>query len=351
MKLKVYVALILVLAIGVAVSGCAQEEKKPEATPTPAPEKTEGVKIPKTEDGKYVITIYTGSGPGSVYFAVGSMFAKVLNKKSDMIYAKGVTSGASVANAKAIGKGEALAAIIQNDVTYYAWNGKFQFEGEPVKELRGIGTLYPEPVQIVVRADSDIYTLDDLKGKKVVVGAAGSGVAATAERVLKAAGIWDDIDPVYQTFSEAAQSLVLGQVDAEFTVIAYPAPAIDQIAVKVPVRLLPVPDEVVQKLHDEGYPFYVKVVVPAGTYNGQDEDVQTIAVKSTFAVHRDLPDEVVYEMTRVLYGNIDELAKAHQVARQIDMNGAFEGLMIPLHPGAVKYYEENGITVPAELRQ
>jgi len=348
MKLRTYVALILVLAIGVALAGCAQEEKKPEATPTP--EKAEGVKIPKTDDGKYIITIYTGSGPGSVYFAVGSMFAKVLNKKSDMIYAKGVTSGASVANSKAIGKGEALAAIIQNDVTYYAWNGKFQFEGKPVKELRGIGTLYPEPVQIVVRADSDIYSLEDLRGKKVVVGAAGSGVAATAERVLKAAGIWDDIEPVYQTFSEAAQSLVLGQVDAEFTVIAYPAPAIDQIAVKVPVRLIPVPDDVVQKLHDEGYPFYVKVVVPAGTYNGQNEDVQTIAVKSTLAVHKDVPDEVVYEMTKILYENIDELAKAHQVAKQIDMNHAFEGLMIPLHPGAVKYYEEHGIKVPQNLK-
>ena len=349
MKPKAYLALILVLAIGVALAGCAQEEK-PAATPTPAPEKAEGTKIPRTEDGKYIVTIYTGSGPGSVYFAVGSMFAKVLNKKSDMIEAKGVTSGASVANSKAIGKGEALAAIIQNDVTYYAWNGKFQFEGKPVKELRGIGTLYPEPVQIVVRADSDIYTLEDLKGRKVVVGAAGSGVAATAERVLKAAGIWDEIDPVYQTFSEAAQSLVLGQVDAEFTVIAYPAPAIDQIAVKVPVRLIPVPDEVVQKLHDEGYPFYVKVVVPAGTYNGQDEDVKTIAVKATLAVHKDLPDDVVYEMTKVLYENIDELAKAHQVAKQIDMNNAFEGLMIPLHPGAIKYYEEKGIAVPAGLK-
>ncbi len=348
MRSKVILSLMLALAIGVALAGCAgeQTQTKPEKTP----EKAEGVKLPKTEDGKYIVTIYTGSGPGSVYFAVGSMFAKVLNKKSELIEAKGVTSGASVANAKAIGKGEALAAIIQNDVTYYAWNGKFQFEGKPVKELRGIGTLYPEPVQIVVRADSDIYTLEDLRGKKVVVGAAGSGVAATAERVLKAAGIWDDIEPVYQTFSEAAQSLVLGQVDAEFTVIAYPAPAIDQIAVKVPVRLIPIPDEVIQKLHDEGYPFYVKVVVPANTYNGQTEDVQTIAVKATLAVHKDLPDEVVYEMTRILYENIDELAKAHQVAKQIDMNRAFEGLMIPLHPGAVKYYEEQGIKVPEELK-
>ncbi len=340
MKKMGILAVLLILAA--LMAGCAQQEK-PEAPKTTTT-------APPAEGEKYTVTIYTGSGPGSVYFAIGSMFAKVINQKSDKIAAKGVTSGASVANAKAIGKGEANAAIIQNDVTYYAWNGLYQFEGKPIKELRGIATLYPEPVQIVVRADSDIKTLDDLKGKKVVVGAAGSGCAATAERVLKAAGVWDEIEPVYQTFSEAAQSLVLGQVDAEFTVIAYPAPAIDQIAVKTPVRLLPIPDEIIKKLHDEGYPFYVKVVIPAGTYNGQDEDVQTIAVKSTLVVRKDVPDDVVYEMTRILYEYTDELAKAHQVAKQIDINKAFEGLMIPLHPGAVKYYEEHGIKVPDELK-
>ncbi|HIP89349.1 MAG TPA: TAXI family TRAP transporter solute-binding subunit, partial [Thermococcus paralvinellae] len=250
---------VFVLVLALVAAGCTQKE-------TTTGTQTQSSIAPKNEEGKYEITIYTGSGPGSVYFAIGSMLAKVINKKSDLIAAKAVTSGASVANCKAIGKGEAQVAIAQNDVTWYAWEGKHQFEGKPIKVLRGIGTLYPEPVQIVVRADSDIKTLQDLAGKKVVVGAAGSGVAATAERVLKAAGVWDKIEPIYQTFEEAAQSLVLGQVDAEFTVIAYPAPAIDQIAVKVPVRLIPIPDDVIKKLHDQGYPFYVKVIIPAGTY-------------------------------------------------------------------------------------
>lgn len=334
---------VFVLVLALVAAGCTQKE-------TTTGTQTQAPIVTKNDEGKYEITIYTGSGPGSVYFAIGSMLAKVINKKSDLIAAKAVTSGASVANCKAIGKGEAQVAIAQNDVTWYAWEGKYQFEGNPIKVLRGIGTLYPEPVQIVVRADSDIKTLQDLAGKKVVVGAAGSGVAATAERVLKAAGVWDKIEPVYQTFEEAAQSLVLGQVDAEFTVIAYPAPAIDQIAVKVPVRLIPIPDDVIKKLHDQGYPFYVKVIIPAGTYKGMTEDTQTVAVKATLVVHKDLPDEVVYEITKILYENIDELAKAHQVAKQIDMNHAFEGLMVPLHPGAVKYYEEHGITVPEDLK-
>ena len=299
---------------------------------------------------KTTVWIYTGSGPGSVYFALGSMLAKVLNKKGSLVSARGVTSGASVANCRAIGKGEAQAAIAQNDVTFYAWNGIAQFDGKPVKDLRGIGTLYPEPVQLVVKANSDIKTLQDLAGKKVVVGAAGSGTAQTAEKLLKAAGVWDKIDKIYQTFSEAAQSLILGQIDANFTVIAYPAPAVNQIAVRVPVRLIPVPDDIIDKLHKEGYPFYVKVVIPKGTYNGMDEDVQTIAVKSTLIVDKDVSDDVVYEIAKVLFENIDELAKAHQVAKQIDIKGAFEGLMVPLHPGAIKYYEEKGMAIPDNLR-
>ena len=344
MKKWTALGLVFVLFLAIVAAGCTGGGGGTQTSTESKPI------VEKNDEGKYEITIYTGSGPGSVYFAIGSMLAKVANKKSDLIAAKAVTSGASVANCKAIGKGEAHVAIAQNDVTWYAWEGKYQFEGKPIKVLRAIGTLYPEPVQIVVRADSDIKTIYDLKGKKVVVGAAGSGVAATAERVLKAAGIWDQIEPVYQTFEEAAQSLVLGQVDAEFTVIAYPAPAINQIAVKVPVRILNVPDEVVQKLHDQGYPFYVKVVIPKGTYNGMDEDAQTIAVKATLIVHKDLPDDLVYELTKILYENIDELAKAHQVAKQIDINHAFDGLMVPLHPGAIKYYEEQGITVPDEYK-
>lgn len=300
---------------------------------------------------KYEVTIYTGSGPGSVYFAIGSMLAKVINQKSQILAAKGVTSGASVANVRAIAKGEAQVGIAQNDVTYYAMKGIAQFEGNPVKNLRTVATLYPEPVQLVVRADSGLKKLEDLVGKRVVVGAAGSGVAQTAERVLKAAGIWDKVNKIYQTFEEAAQSLVLGQVDAEFTVIGYPAPAIEMIAVSVPVRLIPIPDDIIKKLHEQGYPFYVKVTIPKGTYKGMDEDVQTLAVKATLVVDEKLPVDVVYELTKILYTSIDDLATAHQLAKQIKMSEAFEGLTVPLHPGAVKFFEEKGLKVPENLKR
>ncbi|MCD6419228.1 MAG: TAXI family TRAP transporter solute-binding subunit [Synergistetes bacterium] len=298
----------------------------------------------------YPITIYTGSGPGSVYFALGCMFAKVLNQKAKgIISAKGVTSGASVANARAIANGEAQMAIIQNDVTWEAYNGKVRFKGHPVKNMRGIATLYPEAIQIVVRADSKIKTLQDLVGKRVVVGAAGSGCAAAAQRVLTAAGIWNKINKIYQTFSEAAQSLVLGQIDANFTVIAFPAPAVNMTAVRVPIHLIPIPDNVIKKLHTSGYPFYVKVIIPKKTYNGMDRDVQTVAVRSTLVAGSKVPTKIVYDVTKILYTNLDDLAKAHQVAKQIKISQAFDGLMVPLHPGAAKFFKEHGLKIPANL--
>jgi TRAP transporter TAXI family solute receptor len=324
------IGLMLVLAFAVVAAGCTQSGGGG-GTTTQAQE----------------ITIYTG-GTSGVYFPLGSKYAEILNKNG--IKAKAVTSGASVSNAKAIGDGTAQAAILQNDVAYYAYNGLYMFDGKPIKKLRGVAALYPETVQFVVRADSDIKTLEDLKGKKVAIGAAGSGTAVAAEQVLKAAGVWDSIEKVNQKFSEAAQSLKLGQVDAAVIVSGAPTPAVNQIAVQTPVRVLAISDEILNKLHDEGYIFYVRQTLPKDTYNGMTEDTPTIAVKAMLAVSADLPDDTVYQMTKILFDNLDELHQVHAKTKYISLDTALDGMSIPLHPGAIKYYEEKGISVPAELK-
>ncbi|BAD85124.1 TRAP-type transporter, periplasmic component [Thermococcus kodakarensis KOD1] len=295
------------------------------------------------------ITIYTG-GTSGVYFPLGSKYAEILNKNG--IKAKAVTSGASVTNAKAIGEGKAQAAILQNDIAYYAYNGLYMFEGQPVKNIRGVAALYPETVQFVVRADSDIKSLQDLKGKKVAIGAAGSGTAVAAEQILKAAGVWDSIQKVNQKFSEAAQSLKVGQIDAAVIVSGAPTPAVNQIAVQTPVRILPIPDDILNKLHDQGYIFYVRQVLPKDTYNGMTEDTPTVAVKAILAVSADLSEDTVYQMTKILFdpANLEELHKVHAKTKYISLDTALDGMSIPLHPGAIKFYEEKGITVPDKLK-
>ena len=323
------IGLIFVLALGLIVSGCTQKETQTQTTQAQE------------------ITIYTG-GTGGVYFPLGSKYAEILTKND--VPAKAVTSGASVANAKAIGDGTAQAAILQNDVAYYAYNGLYMFEGQTIKNIRGVAALYPETIQFIVRADSDIKTLQDLAGKKVAIGAPGSGTAVAAEQVLRAAGVWDSIEKVNQDFNEASQSLKLGQVDAAVIVSGIPTPSVNQIAVQTPVRVLPIPDGILNKLKQQGYIFYVRQVVPKGTYNGVEEDTPTLAVKAMLAVSADLSEDTVYKMTKILFENVDQLRAVHQKAQLISLETALDGMSIPLHPGAIKYYEEKGLSIPEELK-
>ncbi len=335
-------ALVAVLILSVFVAGCMGEGSESQ---TGTQTGTSGTSGETTYTG--TITIYTG-GTSGVYYPLGSKYAELLNKAG--IKAKAVTSGASVSNAKAIGDGNAQAAIMQNDVAYYAYNGLYMFEGSAIKKLRGVAALYPETVQFVVRADSDIKSLQDLAGKKVAIGAPGSGTAVAAEQILKAAGVWDKIQKVNQKFSQAAQALKLGQIDAAVIVSGAPTPAITQIAVTTPVRVIPISDDILNKLKSEGYIFYVRQVLPKDTYKGMTEDTPTLAVKAILVVSADLPENVVYDMTKVLFDNVDQLRAVHQKAKYISLDTALDGMSIPLHPGAYKYYEEKGLNVPDNIK-
>ena len=249
---------------------------------------------------KTQVTLYTG-GTAGVYFPLGSKYAEMLNKYSDIIDASAVTSGAIVTNVKGIEKGESQAGLIQNDVSYYGHKGIFMFEN-PVPQLQGVATLYPETIQFVVRSESDIYTLADLERKNVAVGAPGSGTAVCCEQTLKAAGVWGTITRFDLAFAEAASALKLGQVDVGFLVAGYPTPAIEEIAVTIPVRIV------------------------------------------------SIPDDVVYNMTKILFEHLDELRTVHVKAEDITLDTALDGMSLVLHSGAIKYYEDKGIKVSTELK-
>ncbi len=338
------VVVIVIVAIAAALlmggGGGAATTSPTSASPTTSV----AASSPSTAPTKtYEIKIYTG-GTGGTYYPLGSKLAELLNKYSNgLIRATAVTSGASVANAKALAAGDAQCIFIQNDIAYYAYNGLYMFEGKPVKNIRGVATLYPEVIQIVVRADSGIKTIYDLAGKKVVIGAQGSGTAVNAEQILKAAGIWDKVKPVYADFRQGAQMLKLGQVDAVFLTAGIPTSAIVELSATTPVNLVEIPDEVLKKLHEEGYKFYVRVVVPKDTYKGMDRDVPTLAVKAMLACDAKLPKEVVYTITKILFEHLDELKQAHKRAESISLQHALDGMSIPLHPGAEEYYKEKGV--------
>lgn len=303
-----------------------------------------------TPSAPYKITIYTG-GTGGVYYPLGVKLADLLNKYAgDRITASASSSGASVANARALGAGDTNLIFIQNDIAYYAYNGLYMFSGGKIDKIRGLVSLYPEVIQIVVRADSGIKSISDLAGKRVAVGAAGSGTAVEAEIILRAAGVWDKITVQNLDFTQAAQALKLGQVDAAFVVAGIPTSAVLELATTTPVNLVEISDDLFNKLKQEGYLFFVQYIVPKETYPGLDRDVKTLAVKAMLAVSSDVPDDVAYTILKVIFDHLDELKQAHARAQDISLGKALEGMPIKLHPGAVRFYQDRGVTVPQELR-
>jgi len=327
--------IVAVLFLAALILGCAQqpsEEKTPTTTVTPTPTVAEVKEI----------TILTGGSAGT-YYPIGGAMAQAITEYAPGIKATAVTSGASVVNARKVGAGEAEFGLMQNDVAYYAYNGVEMFKDNKIDKLRGVATLYPEIIQIVTLKESGIKTVYDLKGKKVAVGAPGSGTAVDALQILNAAGIDEsNTDIRYLDFKEVADALKDRTIDAGFIVAGIPTSAVSDVAAVREVGIVEVPDEIYQKLKEQ-YPFYTQVTIPAGTYPGVDEDVKTVAVLAMLATNADLPEDLVYEVTKAIFEHRDILEAAHKRAADITLETALEGMPIPLHPGAEKYYKEKGL--------
>lgn len=314
--------LVLVLAAGCAPAAEPSAEKEPE----------------KPAETQFV-NIATG-GTAGTYFPLGGAVADILNKNVDGVNASAQSTGASVANINMLKDGSVEMAFIQNDITYYAANGEEMFEGQKVGGLYGISTLYPETIQIVTLARTGIEKIEDMKGKRVAVGAAGSGTEANARQILEAYGItYDDITVQYLSFAEAASNLKDGNVDAAFVTAGFPTAAIQDIAAQHEVVLLEVSEEIADKLIEK-YPFYTKVVIPAETYPKQGEDVNAVAVMAMLVVTEDMDEDLAYEITKAIYSNLDRLETAHTVGKLITKEGALDGMSVELHPGADKYFNE-----------
>lgn len=288
------------------------------------------------------INIATG-GTAGTYFPLGGALADIWNKNIPGMNATAQSTGATVANINLLKDNKADVIFAQNDIIYYAYNGIEMFKDNKLEDLRGLAALYPETVQIVTRADKNINTLADLKGKKVAVGAAGSGTEANARQILEAAGItYNDISVQYLSFAEAANNLKDGNIDAAFTTAGFPTASIQDIAAQHKIKLIPIPDDIMQKLISQ-YPYYTKTVIPANTYKDQTEDCAAVDVKAILVVSSKLDEETAYQMVKTMYANPDRLKAAHQKGALITVETGKVGMPIPLHPGAEKFFTEAGI--------
>ena len=317
MKKRIALLLALVMLATVALVSCAADTNK--------------------------ITVATGGNTGT-YYAYGMAMGPILQESTGLTFDVQST-GASKANIQLIQTGEANMAVVQNDVMYYAYTGTDLFEGQMTQDFAAIGTLYPELCQIVASKASGITSVADLKGKRVSVGDAGSGVEFNAKQILEAYGIDMNADIVKQNlgFGPSADALKDEKIDAFFCVAGIPTTAITDLAMGTAINVLSVDDAEFDKL-TEKYGFYTKQMIPAGTYAGVEEDVQTVAVMATYIVDKDLDEETVYNITKAIFDNKDKIAAAHVKGTELDAAKAVEGIdAVPFHAGAVKYFTEIGV--------
>ena len=297
--------------------------------------------------------VFSTGGTTGTYYAFGGEIAALLTSKIDGLEVTAQASGGSKANILAITQGEAELGWTQNDVMSYAFQGTEDFGNQKVETFSAIGAIYPEVVHLVVAKDSDITKVEDLKGRNVGVGAVGSGVYFNAIQILEIAGLsLSDIAPHYLNFSESADSFQNRQVDAFFAVSGFPNASIVDVALKRPVTLLTFEGAQMEALQSK-YSYYVTDVIPAGTYDGLDSDVVVPAITAVMVASNELDENLVYQITKTLFENKDELtnAKKSYISPETAVQGvptsesdAGKGVVGgTFHPGAVKYYKEIGI--------
>lgn len=292
--------------------------------------------------GASKMTMGTG-GTAGTYYAFGGVLAQYMKNHAGIDVTVVSTDG-SKANIESIDAGDYQLGTVQSDVMAYAWQGTRSFDGSKIDSFRVVAGLYAESVQLITM-DPAIKTVADLKGRAVSIGAPGSGVYFNATDVLAAAGLSEsDIKAQYQSFADSTDALKDGKIDAAFIVAGAPTAAITELCTTNDAFLVPIDGDIADKLMAD-CPFYTVYNIPAGTYNGQTEDVKTVTVKATLIVSADASEEDVYNLTKAIFDNVDAITAENGKGAELSIENATSGMTAPFHAGAAKYFAEKGVTV------
>lgn len=327
MKRILAIILSVVLMLSLAACGTASTSSDPEA--------------PK---GATAMSMGTGS-PTGTYYAYGNVIGQYI-KNNAGISVNAVSTGGSKDNIQGIDVGDYQLGTVQSDVMHYAWNGTRAFEEDgKITTFRTVAGLYAEAVQLVT-TNPNVKSVADLKGKKVSIGAPGSGVYFNAIDILKAAGLTEkDINPQYQNFDQSADALKDGKIDAAFIVAGAPTPAITELCMtNAKTRIVPIDGDIADKLMKDNT-FYSVYKIPANSYKNQDKEITTVTVKATLIVDANATEDDVYKITKAIFDNIADISKEHAKGAELSLENATEGLTVPFHAGAAKYFKEKDIEV------
>lgn len=294
------------------------------------------------------LSIATG-GTGGVYFPIGGGLAEMINQHIEGSMAVAEVTGASVENMGLISRGDSDFAIALADTVSQAYAGTGAFDGRQIAELRALATIYPNAVQIVTIAGSGIEGLQDLKGKRVSVGAPGSGTEVNAQTLLEANGIsYDDFTPERLNFNETADALRDGDIDAGIWSVGPPTSSIMNLAATSDVNLIGLTEDEIAKAR-EAEPVFAPYTLQEGTYDGIDA-IDTLSIPNVLVVHADMDDELAYQVTKLIFERVEDLRAIHPAANDTTVEFTMSATPIPLHPGALRYYEEIEAEIPDALR-
>lgn len=280
------------------------------------------------------------SSPGGTYYPLGTDIADII-KEAIGVNALSITSNGSAENIKLIQKGEAEVAFTQSDIATYAKEGILMFEGKQNDKVKGLSALYPDTIQIITSKKSGINSVSDLKGKIVSIGEESSGTRTNAEQILEMYDLTlNDLKTRNLSIDDSTTGIQDGIIDAAFITAGTPTGSIEGLSSIEDIIILPIESDKIEALIEK-YPYYVKDILPSGTYNLKEE-IETVAVQTLLVVRNDLKEELVYEMTKAIFENTGKID--HVKGKLIKEENALDGMVIDLHPGAKKYLDEKGIS-------
>ncbi len=285
------------------------------------------------------------AGLGGGYHEFGDSLANIMNTDDSKYELEVKTTAGSAANLRLISEDYIQFAIAQADMINDAYFGEGSYADNGYSGFSAVAALYTEACQIVVKADSGIESVDDLQGKRVSLGESESGTEQNALQILSVYGLNDNlVETANYDYSDAAIALQNDEIDAIFCTAGVQTTVIDELSKQCDIKLLSLDTKIIDKLM-QGYKFYTKLEIPAGTYQGQDEAVTTVGVKAVLLASNKVSSDTVEEVTKVLFENSQKLQYSLPLNIDIDVNSATEGITIPFHDGAAKYYESLGVSV------
>jgi len=295
--------------------------------------------------GAQVSQYIMGTGPtGGTFYPLGAAISKVVSQYAQGINMSVQSTGGITENCRLLGTKKVEFGLASGGIAMYAYKGKEMFSA-PYSHLRAVGFIYLDVIQWAVMADSTIYSLQDLKGKKVGVGPVGSGAEATSRILFATAGMsYSDFTPVMLPYAQGIDRMKDRQLDAVELFHGVPYAGLIDLSTMHKIRILEIKGDL-RKRFQERHPNYISVTIPAGSYKGVDKDVETIGDASSLYTREDIPANDVNKITRAIYEHAEEIGQIHPVAKQTKLKDATRGIFIPFHEGAIKYFKEKGIKI------